>query len=380
MTPRQREAAQAASTYHVAMMLIGGQAYASVLDLWADVVPTESRVSNSGAAWLESALKVVRLHRHQVEAIAVPYLRLVRALHTGYTWQNILTGDTLTAVPLSVLRQDFVDAVERYAPGAFEDGLIPDPDPTDDIPAQEVRESDGSEYRPYRLEDWLDDGTITIEQFDWIQDELDAVEDELELEAQKILSDLGPELLKRRLTRLSVDDKLQTPREVESEREDEQRKIGRGVAAHAERIVENGGRRAEYRTGSRDERVLGFVRVHEPKGHPPDAVPCGFCALLLTRGFVPQGKGRSPAYSSWKSAGGAQDEQGNNPDEYHAGDHCRAEQVFSLSQIDDDPRFNLNRQYADLYADRISGRYGGKSALTEWRRLIRNLKAGQESA
>lgn len=376
MNKRQREASRVASTFHVATILLGIKTYEELLDLWGDVVPTPARVLQTGDAWHSKAVRVVRLRRHQVEAIAVPYMRLFRALHSGVTWR-VDEADDVTQ--LSRLREDFVAAIQRYAPDALVDGHLPDPDPTDDIPAEDVWESGGREYTPYSLDDWLDDIDVNLEDLEWIQDELDAVEKQLEEEAHKILMDLGPNRLAIRLRKIAERDSALTHDELDARREEEHRKVGRSVSSHGERVTQNGGRKAEVAVGGRDTRVIGFVRVHDPRGHA-DEGPCGWCAMLMTKGFVPAGKKKSPMYRSKKSGGGERDSKDNNPDEFHAGDHCRAEQVFSSDQIDKDPRFNLNRKYADMYADRISGKYSGKSALTEWRRLIRNLKADRASA
>ena len=362
------------------MTLLGAKAYAEVFSSWLSVVPMSGRLDSTGADFIEQALDVVTVHRRQVEAITVTFMRLFRALHTGYTWQNVMTGEVQTAVPLSILRQDFLDSINLYAPGALESDEIPDPDPTDDVTDVEVRSPDGSEFSPYSLEEWLDDLDIEVEDLDWLEDELNKIEDELNAEAEALLELLGPIRLKQRLEELSADDKLQTAQEVEAERESEHLAVGRAVAAHGERIVLNGGRMAEYRVGKRDQRVTGFVRVHEPKGNPPDAYPCGFCALLMTRGFVTSGGSLKMTYRSEKAAGGTANEDGENPDQFHVRDHCRVEQVFSVEQINDDTRFNLNRELAELYRANIQGRYGGDQALTKWRRLIRDINADRASA
>jgi len=367
---RRSEAGAVAATYHVAIVLLGARAFSEVLALWQGVVPTEARVSSSGDQFTQDAVKAMRIRRSQVEMIALAFMRLFRALQTGYTFQTWGSKE-LDAVPLSTLRKDFYDLLVQYIPEALNSGLI-DLDPSDGIPAEEVENPDGSDYDPYNIEDWLDDPDIEVESVDGIEDLLDQLEDDLDAEAQRVISGLGPDRLQEILNDLSQDDKTQTPRETEAEREDAQTKVGVLVASHADRIVQNGARHAETATGNADSRVKGFIRVHYPQG---DVNPCGFCALLLTKGFVT----RTLLYHSSKGAGGTNDEAGNNPDEYHAGCHCRAEAIYNLSSLDTDPRFAPNRMFADLYEQKVRGEYYGKDILKQWRSIIRK-KADQASA
>ena len=370
VSPQRREEASAvAATYHVAIALLGARTFAEVLALWEDVVPTEARVVATGARFTQEALQAMRVRRAQVELIAYAFMRLFRALLTGYTFQSWGMAE-LNAVPLSTLRRDFYDLIVQYAPEALRSGLI-DLDPNDGIPAEEIENPDGSDYDPYDLEDWLDDLDIDVESLD-IEDLLDQLEDDLDAEAQRVIAGLGPERLQELLDEMSQDDKTQTPRETEAEREDAHEKVGRRTASHADRITQNGARHAETVVGNADARAKGFIRVHYPRG---DANPCGFCALLLTKGFV----SRTLLYHSSKGAGGTADGDGNNPDEYHAGCHCRAEPVYNLSVLETDPRFAPNRTFADLYEQKIRGNYYGKDILKEWRSLIRK-RADQASA
>ena len=374
---RRREAASAAATFHVAMILLGGKSFAATMEAWQSVAPTEARLKVGVSAFLESALPTIQAHRHQVEAIAIAFMRLFRALHTGFTFQNVMTGDAQTAVPLNILRRDFVEALERYAPEALESSEVPDHDHTDGIdPPEMILNPDLSPIEPYSPDYSAADPDAIVEVLDWLEEELDRLEDDLDQEIRSILEDFGSRALEAKIRKISARDRL-TPREADALREEATLKVGRRLSAHASRTTMNGGRNAEHAIGRRDDRVLGFIRIHDPKGRPD--VPCPFCALLMTRGFVKVRGGR-PIYKSEKSAGGIPNEQGFSPDQYHSPDHCRAEQVYSLEQVDNDPRFDMNRKFADLYLDRIKGRYSGGLAMSKWREVISNLKAGQESA
>ena len=359
------------------MILLGGKSFAATMQGWMKVVPTGERLETSAGAFLEDALATVRVHRHQVERIAIAFMRLFRALHTGFTFQNVMTGDAQTAVPLDILRRDFVDALGRYTPEALESSAVPDSDPTDGVDEPEhILHPDHTPIEPYEPDYSDADPDAIVERLDWLEGELDRLEDELEQQIESIFENLGTKRLERAVEKISDDDKL-TPRQADKLRESAALKVGRRLAAHASRTTMNGGRNAEHVVGSRDERVLGFVRIHDPKGRPD--VPCPFCARLMTRGFV-QAPGKRAIYKSEKSAGGTPNEQGFSPDQYHSPDHCRAEQVYSLEQVDEDPRFNANRRLAELYRDRIKGKFSGDLAMSKWREIISKLKAGQESA
>ena len=374
---RRREAADAAATFHVAMILLGGKSFAATMEMWTKVVPTEGRLEVSASAFLGDALSTVRAHRHQVEIIAISFMRLFRALHTGFTFQNVMTGDAQTAVPLDILRRDFIDALGRYAPEVLESSAIPDADPTDGVDEPEhVMHPDHTPIEPYEPDYSAADPDAIVERLEWLEDELDRLEDELDQQINAIFENIGHKSLELKVRKISEREKL-TPREADALREEAALKVGRRLAAHASRTTMNGGRNAEHSVGTRDERVLGFVRIHDPKGRPD--VPCGFCALLMTRGFV-EAPGKRRIYKSEKSAGGTPDEQGFSVDQYHSPDHCRAEQVYSLEQVDEDPRFNANRRLAELYSNRIRGKFSGDLAMSKWREIISTLRAGQESA
>ena len=367
-----KEAAQAAITFHVAMIYLGNRAFVEVFKAWGAVVPTPSRVVSTGASFLEESLKLVRQRRHQVEAIAIPYLRLMRALHTGTTFQPIFPTSTTTRPPINSLRRDFIDAIARYAPEALEGSAV-DMDPTDGVDEEhEVENPDGSKYTPYNIEAWLDDVIADLEEIAGLEDALDKLEANMEDEARSILENLGPKYLQVKLKELQVDDRQQSAREVDAEREEAHAQVGRRLGAHAERMVENGGRYTEITYGNLDNRVLGFVRVHEPHN---DIIPCGWCCLMLSRGFVRK-RGKD-LYASKRAAGSDND---HAADQFHTPDHCKPEAVYSMEQVDNDARFDMNRRMAALYKDQIQGKFSGDRAISQWRKTIRNLRAAQAAA
>lgn len=275
-TPQRRaEAAQASSTFHVAMTMLGAHAFAEVLELWDDVVPMGTRATATGASFAVAALRLVRFRRHQVQAILIPYLRLARALHTGFTFQPVFEPEP-QVVPLNKLRDDFVRAVERHAPEALNSGLIEDHYTEDEVDdSTEIQEPDGSAYVPYDRARWMDELDAEQEEIDRLSEILDEREAAAEAEAEAIMDTLSRKLLEKKLAEIK--------NESDASREEVHGSVGRRVAAHAERMVQNGGRHAEEAVARADRRVIGFVRVHYPENDPH---PCSFCAMLISRGVV----------------------------------------------------------------------------------------------
>ena len=386
---RRAEAAQASSTFHVAMAMIGAQAFGESLRMWDDVVPTSTRAASTGVKFVEAAIKLLRLRRHQVQAIVIPYLRLTRALHTGYTFQPVW-GAEPDEITLNKLRQDFVEAVRRFAPDALSTAEVGDEYDGDKVDDSFVVEMpDGGQYRPY-AGTGNDDSVIT-EELDRLQELLDETEAAAEAEAQAVLDALAKDLLEEKLKKLEVEQL--TAQEADRRQEDEHGVVGRRVAAHVERMTQNGGRHTEDVIARRDPRAIGFVRVHYPKGDPE---PCSFCAMLISRGIVyrsgrkdPDSKvpmGTSERRSTrdnerWQMWRKGFDVPGAEFDKYHPLCHCRGEAVYSAEQYDEDGRFQVNRELDQLWQDEIAKKgYRAKEAESQWRIIInaRNQRPRQE--
>lgn len=374
-TPQRRaEAAQASSTFHVAMTMLGAHAFAEVLELWDDVVPMGTRAAATGANFVAAALRLVRFRRHQVQAILIPYLRLTRALHTGFTFQPVFEPEP-QVVPLSKLRDDFVRAVERHAPEALNSGLIEDHYTEDEVDdSTEIQEPDGSTYVPYDRARWMDELDAEQEEIDRLSEILDEREAAAEAEAEAIMDTLARKLLEKKLAEIK--------NESDASREEVHGSVGRRVAAHAERMVQNGGRHAEEAVARADRRVIGFVRVHYPEKDPH---PCSFCAMLISRGVVYKKKTATQRStvdnSTWEMWRQGFDIDGAEFDKYHPLCHCRGEAVYSDEQFNDDARFQVNRDLDRLWQRNIAKKFSGKKAEAAWRALLKTLNtADQESA
>jgi hypothetical protein len=218
-----------------------------------------------------------------------------------------------------------------------------------EIVAPEPLEGDGDEIELDELENILD-----------LETELDELANE---ETLTNLEALGTNGIERRLER---GPKSLSPEQAHTE-------SGARQAAAAARIAMNGGRSTLWVVGSQDRRVVGWARVSRT------GTPCGFCAMLLSKGFVTRDGRRSGGLYTSESA--AVGENYDDGDLFHDNCQCYAEQIFDTAQYENDPRFDLNREYAELWPTVTEG-YGGRDALNVWRRFIRkrNKEQGLEPA
>jgi hypothetical protein len=353
MTPEQiAEAERASALFHTALASLGLQAVTDSLSLWDDVPPLVN-VSNTAAVakWLAAATRYVMSRRLRARDMALSYYRYQRALTTGTT--VALPGqDNPPYMTLPELKRQF----ESYLDPADAD----EDAPADDTDAQEadVPEAD----------------RIPVEALDGIEDELDALEAEAEQQVRDNLIVLGP-LNQDRKTRGTLD--AETPEEADAARVEANKKAGNRQAAAAARNVMNGARGSVFLIGDRDRKVLGFVRVSRT------GTPCGFCAMLISRGPVMKGSDRQASlYRSGEGTGPKADGTivtYGDLDLYHDNCQCYAVPVFALSQFGSGEIFALNREYAALWDKHIKDQYSGDEALTEWRRLIRQRAKSQKS-
>ncbi len=100
---------------------------------------------------------------------------------------------------------------------------------------------------------------------------------------------------------------------------------GTNLARDAGRLAEQGGRDALADARENDPEVIGYYRK-------TDADPCGFCAMLASRGLVyTESRNSSRRSRSWVSE--------QDPDQYHPDCHCQTLPLFrGVSMPADDRR------------------------------------------
>ncbi|MER8116281.1 hypothetical protein [Streptomyces sp. NPDC094031] len=337
---KQAETDEVSAAYHEALMQIGATTTADALALWAGV-PADVRAATAGG-WLRKAITLVMSRRRQSRDLARAYYRLARALQTGSTVADPYHPEP-DHVTLADLRQQFAELAGTYEPPV-------DP-PSDSPPADESKkpastsqdetlQSDDPSTVPVDPADDEEDDDwdrILVEELEGLREEEERVERQAEEELRIVLEALGTSNLDRRMT---VED---------ADPDDAHRQAGAQQAAAASRVAMNGGRSSNWTHMSRDRRALGYVRLSRT------GTPCGWCAMLISRG---------PVYKSEKSA------LFNDGDKYHDHCHCYAMPVWNRDQYQSSELTALSRQYEALWPKVTKG-HTGKDAVTVWRRFIR---------
>lgn len=305
----QREVQDATVAYQLALSRIGVRTTAEALALWDDVTAGSKPVV--AAKWMEAAVKLIMGNRAIASDLALAYYRLLRALETGKTVLDPKDEPAKT-VTLGQLRREFATlSGSQFSSSGSDD---------DEILQEEIN----------HLEELERENSAAAER-----------------EIRIVLQALGPAKQDQFIADLEAD-KL-TVEEYRAALDQAHLKAGSQQAAAAARIGMNGGRTTSWLLQENDKRAIGYVRVSLT------GTPCGWCAMLISRG---------PVYKSASSAGYGEGDQ------YHDNCHCIAVPVFSDNQYQNDPRFALNRQYAEQWPQVTKG-LRGKQALSAWRRFIR---------
>lgn len=355
---RQAEADRAAIAFQTALTQIGAGTVAEALTLWKDV-PVTSRASTS-ASWLRRAITLVMGRRRQSRDLARAYYRLVRALRTGTTVADPYHPEP-TYITLDVLRDEFnalAGGAERPQEERSDDAPTEAPDSPSSAASSEPVEADegvlDDDDSFLAEEEELD--RILVEEIESLREAEERIEREAEEELRTVLEALGPDNLQKKVDKI---DGARSADEVDELRDEAHREAGARQAAAAERVAMNGGRSTVWNHTQRDKRAIGYIRLSRT------GTPCGWCAMLISRG---------PVYRSERSAEYA------DGDKYHDNCHCYAEPVFSREQYNSSSAYELNRRYEELWP-KVTRGLSGKAAVAAWRRFIRQeQKAAAQEA
>lgn len=388
------EVSKLAATYQVAVITLAAEVFRKVVELLFAMPTNPAKAAAFVRSNSAEVRRLVAEQRVKTREIAVAYMRLDRALQTGYTFPVPGVEDAPGVEKVDDLRRDFVGVVEKYAPSALESNVIPDRNPLDGVDdSTELLDADGDRFAPYSLDEFLGE-LLDFSGFEWEDDydhrdegltsdvfveEIDRLElyyDELEKSAEREAEDLL-DRYHAEMARVRLKDDMEALREVEARYKALDERAEReavNIASTADRIVQNGARHAVHVTGHLDGRVVGFLRKHEPReGH---TYPCGFCGMMLSR---------SVFYKTERTAGGVRrvDEDGrpiHNPDEYHSGCHCTAVPVYGRSSLFESDDFALNREMYDLWKA-YAVQANGSPTLSGFRSMLRKrrIEAEQDS-
>lgn len=333
---RVEEAQKAALAFSYAMNTLGAQATAVALTEWQSVPASPGA---SVGAWLNRAIRALLPIRVRSKRLARTYYRLVRALHTGATIQDGL-GTVEDETTLGTLRQDFSRA--------YKDAVRPADGPKPPAPPKGTGDSGKApEAPPVPAESGEDDeDAILVEEIRGLEREAERIEREAEEELRNALEALGTSNLRKKID--AIDDELPASK-VDELRRKAHEEAGARQGASAGRVIKNGGRGDIWSAAQRDRRVVGYIRLSRT------GTPCGWCAMLISRG---------PVYKSEQSA------TYDDGDLYHDNCNCYAEPVFTREQYDSSDLYALNREYSKLWPEVTRG-LSGKAAVAAWRRYFR---------
>lgn len=289
MEPKEAEVHAIEAAHRAAQARLGVSGAYLAMAEWGSVNPLNT--SATGAYWVARSLRMINAIRRKSTRLAVSYIRLVRALETGYTlgWPEYADDpDTLT---MGDLRTQFRDLLLEIATVTTEPSASTDAD--EKWFESEIRRLDENAVpRPDRIvmadtnidtqiQDWLDkslgnDGdSVEIEEFDW-GPEL-TPDDIQELFEKKLNNDIvkSAEERARALKRDEANARIAAYRKKLQESHDTAGSIGGGYVDH---YGISAGRQVTERVVRRDKRVKVFAR-----GCRPNA--CAFCAMLAASGW-----------------------------------------------------------------------------------------------
>lgn len=355
---RIEEADEASVAFQIALTQIGAKTVEDAITLWSDLPPNVQ--PEQASRWLGRAIRLVLFRRKRSQALALAYYRLARALRTGSTIADPYNPEP-TYISLDTLRREWRDLV---TPPATETGEVVEEEPEPEAEPATPEPQAGEEEPVEDDDEDSDDDLILVEEIDGLAEELERIEAAAEQEARDALAELGAMNSIKKQRKI---DRTLTPDEVGEARDKAHSEAGNRQAASASRIAMNGARSTIYATGSRDQRVIGWIRLSRT------GTPCGWCAMLISRGFTEKS-------GLYKSEGAAQ-RRGNNQDEdkYHDNCKCYAMPVYSLADLATSPLYALNREYARLWPIVTNG-LGGKAALNAWRNFINRQKKTAQAA
>jgi hypothetical protein len=341
------EVAEASAQFQESLAKIGAETIVEALSLWRRMNPAD--IEAAAAEWLDDAVQMILSRRSHARELGLAYYRLARALITGSTVPDPRRPEP-TYVTLEDLRREFAELAGSSSPSGG--GNVSVPIEPHDV-AVSPRDDEGTIERDDEGVDLVDMTTDELREAlraDIERTEAERREDDIaaEEEARLVMEALGKEGLIRRVR--GLDDEAPAS-EVDAAREEAKRKSGNRQAAAAERVVLNGARGEMWRGMDRDKRALGWARQSRT------GTPCGFCAMLISRGAV---------YRTEESA------TFGEGDLYHDNCKCYAVPVWTKDQYADS-MFDMNRTYSEWWPE-VTRRTSGKQAQGLWRKFFRLMQ------
>ena len=386
----------------LAQQRVGLLAIVIMWNLFQSVNPV--RATQTYQTWFFQSLRIATAAAYMIQAIALSQYRLARALDAFETYS--LDGQTGT-VPLGVLRQDLIDAVEdAMSLGGSGEGLPEDDDialfnelvselreefaeMAERLIEKETRSADAvrdlaghdtpdreslervrdrmDELLDEMLEDpstddgWLIEIVLPPDDVGLDPDEVrrgfEENRRELEESVRKAYIEEIENVLESRFTeRYKLEDAYDDIRRIAD-------KAGLDAAAYLERLAKERGQAAVERLAAKDNKLLLAARRTGPN-------PCAFCAMLAARGYVYTGTTAAGSSRGNKkrdgslidTSQGAWDTGVDGVRRYHA--NCQCSVVYRWQESDS----------TESVSSYLASLYEAAGSRTEFRNLLDRMR------
>ena len=386
----------------LAQQRVGLLAIVIMWNLFQSVNPV--RATQTYQTWFFQSLRIAAAAAYMIQAIALSQYRLARALDAFETYS--LDGQTGT-VPLGVLRQDLIDAVEdAMSLGGSGEGLPEDDDialfnelvselreefaeMAERLIEKETRSADAvrdlaghdnpdreslervrdrmDELLDEMLEDpstddgWLIEIVLPPDDVGLDPDEVrrafEENERDLEESVRKAYIEEIENVLESRFTeRYKIEDAYDDIRRIAD-------KAGLDAAAYLERLAKERGQAVVERLAAKDNKLLLAARRTGPN-------PCAFCAMLAARGYVYTGTTAAGSSRGNKTrdgslidtSQGAWDTGVDGVRRYHA--NCQCSVVYRWQESDS----------TESVSSYLASLYEAAGSRTEFRNLLDRMR------
>lgn len=386
----------------LAQQRVGLLAIVIMWNLFQSVNPV--RATQTYQTWFFQSLRIATAAAYMIQAIALSQYRLARALDAFETYS--LDGQTGT-VPLGVLRQDLIDAVEdAMSLGGSGEGLPEDDDialfnelvselreefaeMAERLIEKETRSADAvrdlaghdtpdreslervrdrmDELLDEMLEDpstddgWLIEIVLPPDDVGLDPDEVrrafEENQRELEESVRKAYIEEIENVLESRFTeRYKIEDAYDDIRRIAD-------KAGLDAAAYLERLAKERGQAVVERLAAKDNKLLLAARRTGPN-------PCAFCAMLAARGYVYTGTTAAGSSRGNKkrdgslidTSQGAWDTGVDGVRRYHA--NCQCSVVYRWQESDS----------TESVSSYLASLYEAAGSRTEFRNLLDRMR------
>lgn len=332
-------------------------AYLSQVE-WASVSATFP--SATAAGWLERTTRAIIVGRRRSLELAKSYYQLSRALDTGFVlgMPDLPEGSEIT---LSALRGHFVGLLEQTAQLGFGETGLGGPDdqwverllaeglePSNARHDQFLRSDLGDTIDRVKAAMGTEDSLLGVDRWRWAPDFPD----------DYLARRITPELRKRAVEALEAKNRKRKQQELTKQERarkaaEDHRTSGSSGAGIVDQLVIQGGRNMLVSVVRSDARAKLVARGTSSN-------PCGFCAMLASRGFV-----YVSAATAGFTAGGVSD--------IHPNCHCFP--IIRWVDVDNDQLPALNQYFMDMWP-KITAGYSGAAARRIWRNWIAQRTTG----